>query len=271
MNGLDLVSSDGKIPDILEYNQKDYQERYSSAFITGFNHGSMAKGPVDINHVRKLVTTLNEKVVKVTQAISFNEATIESPLAGGSCSSIAFRIGCAALKFFEKSKNDSEGLIKCIKAVVEEINALSPSGRKEVRGVQAAFNTIHVDTAVKVKDICQNKIKALAALFDISISQSTDELVVQDSENCLKAFNKMVSNLSVGVYFVRILEKNDNHKLETQGHSTIYIKDEQGMELYFDTQLGLYDIGQARDFIYMSICSALKRFAVNVCKFHQLA
>lgn len=268
MNGIESCIREK--PDILEYNQRDYQKNYSAEFITGFHHGSMAKGPVDVKSVEAFVATLNEKVVNVTTAVSFKQEAIQPILEGGSCSSIALRVCQAALITLQQLDCQSSDLIDSVKAKIDQINALSPSGRKEVRSVQAAFNTIQVDTSMKVDDICQNKIKALAAFYDLKVCQSTEELAIEKSDDCERKFAETIKTLNPGVYLVRILQKEENHKLEKQGHSTVYIKDQHGEELYFDTQLGLYHVSEAQDLIYRSICSALRRFGVNACKFHQL-
>jgi hypothetical protein len=266
-----LISNAGNKPESLEYNQKDYKEGYCTEFVTGFTHGSMANGPVDVTKVKNIVAILNEKVASETKAVSFKADLVESRLKGGACSSIAFRVGCAALRYLQNPEDGSSGLIKCVKDIIEKVNVLNAAGRKDVRNVQAAFNTIFVDPLVKVNDISQHKIKALAAYYDVKVHHSTDELIVEDSAACKKKFEELIENLKPGVYLLRILQKENNHKLETQGHSTIYIKNEQGRALYFDTQLGLYDLSKTQNMIYRSVCSAKKRFAVDTCQFHQLS
>lgn len=254
----------------LGYNQKDYKEKYSQEFIIGFNHGSMAKGPIEINSVKEIVKGLNEKASHVTKVVNFNENSMDKDLIGGSCSSIALRVGLVGIKCLQESEDD-ESLTNCVRDIVEKIHNLPRSGRKEVRNLQAAYNTIQVDTSVKVDDISQEKIKALVSFFDMKVCQSSEELLVEETDSCEKVYDEMINKLKSGVYLVRVLQKENNHKLETQGHSTIYIKGKNGKELYFDTQLGLYDVSKAQDLIYRSMCSAKKQFAVDVCKFHQLA
>ncbi|MCE5317955.1 MAG: hypothetical protein LLG04_11445, partial [Parachlamydia sp.] len=83
---------------------------------------------------------------------------------------------------------------------------------------------------------------------------------------------EQMRRLPSGIFLLRIIEAADNHKLEVQGHSTLYIK-QKGRELYFDTQLGLYDLARKTDvpqpFVPSSILSAKTRFKVDLCKFHK--
>lgn len=255
-------------PAILGYNQMDYQKKYPEQFITGFTHGSMTKGPIDVNRAKEIVKILNEKISNNKAAVHFDESSIDKELTGGSCSSIAFRVGLIALEHLKNSNDD--GLPNCVKEIVEKMNKLPRSGRKEVRTLQGAYNTIQVDTSIKTDDISQEKIKALASFFDMKIGQSTEELIIDETDHCKTACDGMMNKLHAGVYLVRVIRKENNHKLETQGHSTIYIKLENGNALFFDTQLGLYNVDHKQDLIYQSMCALKRHFSVDACKFHQL-
>ncbi len=257
------------INNIPEYNRDNFFTIYGEHSITTFNHGSMASGPVDENQVKKIVEILNKKTIEITKVIDFKEDLIVKRLEGGSCSSIVFQISLVALRCL-KSTNEAPKLREIVKNSVNDINKSSKSGRQSIRNIQAAFNTISINTAEKVDKISQEKIKALVTYFDLKIVDSTEECLILETEEDKNSFSETINKLQNGVYLIRVIKKADNHKLEVQGHSTLYIKN-SAEELYFDTQLGLYKINGAKDIIYTSICSAKRRFEIDCCTFYQLS
>lgn len=284
MSSLSLMPNTEDAFAILPYEQRAYQESYSDAFIAEFNHNPLSKGPVDSIKVNNIVCQLNAEVARrQILSVYFDQQHIVDNLTGGSCSAIALKIAKVALDYLQGPGNQQQdGLLTSMAEIVKAIhteglknNKTCSNKRKELRSIQAAFNTICVDpTAAKMVDICQDKIKALATFYDIGVSHSTEELQLIETKSCLDKFESTRKNLEPGVYFLRVIQKEGNQKLEKHGHSTVYVKSDQAKEFYFDTQLGLYDLSKGDTnigrMIFLSMCSAKRRFNVDSYKFHKL-
>lgn len=130
-----------------------------------------------------------------------------------------------------------------------------------------------MDRTTAAADLSQEKIKAIVALENLTVSESTAGMQAENGPSFAEAMQQQMQKLTPGIYLLRILEAADNHKLEVHGHSTLYIK-QKGRELYFDTQLGLYDLAKktnaCQPLVSSSILSAKTRFQVDLCKFHKL-
>lgn len=102
------------------------------------------------------------------------------------------------------------------------------------------------------------------------VSASTDEIKVNDPKTSHLTVQKQLDELSEGVYLFRTIQFEENHKLETHGHSTVYIKYQKAI-FYFDTQLGLYDLSQGKEeLIFNSLLSANQHFHIDYSRFHKL-
>lgn len=272
---------------VLEYNKVVYQNYYSSNLVSDFNHGPLTKGDIDISHVEKMIKQLNEIASQTTKNIFFDVKKIVKSLEGGSCSAIAFSIAKTALVLLRKldmsSKNDRSQLVNKIAEAVKEINKSATNkktkysqSRKLIRSIQTAFNTITINHEIETKDVAQDKINALAGYYNVTVIESTEEIQVANNSLFEADLDKQLQKLSNGVHLLRIIHFENNHKLETQGHSVVYIKYNQELELCFDTQLGFYDLTldesseDKKHFLYHSLRSANERFHVDTCKFHKL-
>ena len=81
----------------IEYNSTRYADCYPLGKLASFNHGPLAKGPINREAIRKLIPELNEQAAKETEAIRFEAKRIENTLVGGSCSAIALKIAGLAV------------------------------------------------------------------------------------------------------------------------------------------------------------------------------
>lgn len=272
--------------DLLAYSKDVYQAFYKEGFLCDFNHGKLTKGEINIPFVKDTIKQLNE--IKGASNICFHPNAIENSLEGGSCSAIAFHIAQTAVSLFHQfdlsTKEDRlqfiDQIIKAVKAmdqVALKKNIKCSESRKTIRSIQAAFNTISIDLTQKTNDVAQDKIKALAAFYDLTVSTSTKQILVANNPSFEKDIDDQLKELSTGVHLLRIIQFEDNHKQETKGHSVVYIKYDQDIELYFDTQLGLYDLALSKSvdkdkkhLLYHSLLSANERFHVDSFKFHKL-
>lgn len=279
------ASSKGNIDvfEILPYELQAYREVYGDAFITEFKHDKMIQGAVDIIKVKEIVSELNRKTVhRNIQSIFFDEQHIDNYLSGGSCSAISFKVAKVVLDYLKNPINDrEEGVLQSMKNIVETIHTeglkdskIGSDKSQLIRSTQAAFNTISINRTINAVDICQDKIKAIAAYYDIEVSQSTKDLLLEETNASRKKFEAIKKELKSGLYLLRIIQKNDNQRLERHGHSTIYVKSPQGKQFYFDPQIGLYDLSKrnqkTQNMIFQSLCSAKKRFEIEYYKFHKL-
>lgn len=274
---------------VLGYEREIYQSYYEDEFIVDFIHKSFATGVVDVEEVQKTVTLLNEIAQKETQNISFNPGRIKKgeQLTGGACSTVALRVAQAVVELFEKlNKRDKLNdinkhfiLLNRIRRVIEEFNVAgtkrtpqSENFRKQTRSIQYAFNTITVDRTREVQDVCQDKIKALAAYYELNVSYSTPSVDVKNLAELELNVNKQLKSLKCGVHLLRMIDYKYNHKLENQGHSATYIKTPVG-EIYFDPALGLYQLLKEdgkTNLIYNALLSAQLRYKVDLFSFHKL-
>ncbi|MBA3815502.1 MAG: hypothetical protein H0X29_03090 [Parachlamydiaceae bacterium] len=240
-------------------------------FLASFDHSLLSKGPVIQEQVHDFVKKLNTKVLsEKINGITFNSKYIKPELRGGACSAIALRIACPLLDRVKHLPSNSSWDCQADAIdFVELINKSESIEKDQIRSVQAAFNTIIV-TSEKISDISQQKIRALAAFYDIKILYSTDEYVIEEGENFERKFLEQIKNLNQGVYLVRAIQEADNRKKESRGHSTIYIKDKKE-ELYFDPRLGLYKLNEQKKVFFESIYGSKRIYNLDNIKIHLLS
>lgn len=272
----------------LEYTKEAYRQYYAEKFITDYNHGPLTKGDIDPVDAKNMIALLNNRAKVSVTGVFFDEIRLENEVEGGSCSAIALKVAKLAVDLFNSLDVEAEDFCdQYLAKITDAVKSLNREGikksgpgkrfRKEIRSLQGAYNTICVDKSQKVDDIAQEKIKAIGSYYNLTVKQSTDQLNVKSNDNFEEDLNRQLQSLSDGVYLIRILQLEDNHKLETKGHSVVYVKHQKGLETYFDTQLGLYDLTIAdngnkekKHLIYHSLRSADMRFGVDCLKFHKL-
>lgn len=74
---------------------------------------------------------------------------------------------------------------------------------------------------------------------------------------------------------MRVIEKEENAKLEKQGHTSIYIKFSNQRGIYFDCNLELYNAQSSvqnskEPIVLSSMESASKRFNIDSCSIYRL-
>lgn len=269
---------------VLPYTGQAFRNNYEDEHIAEFVHRPFVEGMTHLDEARKIVGILNELSARETKSISFNPEMLSSnQLTGGSCSVLALRVAKAALGIIEElnkkahlSKFDKQLLL--FKKIQQEVEKMNDEGKKSpknqdvklrTRTLQQAFNTITVDRTVQVPDVSQDKIKALAGFYGLTVSQSTPEVQVKDNPDLRGQLNESLKSLECGVHILRIIDFKNNHKLENCGHSATYIKTPK-MVLYFDPALGLYHLFGKEDFIHNALLSANQRFNIDFFRFHKL-
>lgn len=109
---------------------------------------------------------------------------------------------------------------------------------------QAAYNTITVDRAAHQANpelIKMRKMQSLANYHNIKLTAATKSIKITEIDRKPKNFKKIIKALPQGCYVVRALSPKDNHKMESYGHTMIFIKGKK-FSAYFDNGDGAYDI-----------------------------
>ena len=258
---------------ILPYNREAYRLFYDTEFCQDFQHKPFVEGVTDKEEARSVVARLN--ACKVVGTISFNPDMITGDqLSGGACTVVALRVAEIAMQtqaMLQTCQDLTEHekqiiLLNKVSQQVLQMHAEGPEERKKVRTLQQAFNTITVDRDMKTVDVCQDKIKAMVALYGMTVSHSTAEVPVVGNPHLGCEFQREFQALQPGVYLLRIIDFKNNHKLEEQGHSATYIKTAE-MELYFDPALGLFNLfkgAKKTNLILHALYSAHLRFNVSL-------
>lgn len=274
---------------VLPYTTQAYQDLYEDEFITTFTHGSLAEGKTDPAKALKFVNQLNAGSSQVIPCITFNQKMLKgNQLTGGSCSAIAFRVGKEALSLLKslqggKQLNPSSRersfashlsrFVQMQELIATGTAADEKREQLEIRSEQMALNTITVDRdALRSGNAVAEKISAMAPFYGLKVVESSPELRVRENGQLETHLSKQMQSLKEGVYFLRIIIEENNHKLEQKGHSVVYIKTDRA-EYYFDAALGFYHLFQEStktNLIYNALLSANQRFEVDVLTFHRL-
>ncbi len=174
--------------------------------------------------------------------VKFERGRLESSCYGGTCSAQSLRF----------ADDVATSTTKPLHKRVLQVASNSKVADIDHRTDQVALNAISMDTSKSVDDFSKAKVESIVALRNFQVLSSTSSLeellnnksieMSDDSEvNLYRAFKKVVSHLSEGIYFSRLLYSADNHKKEEFGHSIIFIKSQEGNFLW-DPADGLYEI-----------------------------
>lgn len=270
---------------VLPYTVEAFQSFYEDEFISSFTHTNLAKGQIDPTQTLKLVERMNTEARLKMPCISFKREMLHGDqLSGGACSAIAFRVAKEALTVLKnlRGKDQFKPTQKAISFVlrfsefVRDLEELANSKRSQakllqstIRTEQTAFNTIFVDREmVRAGNAVPEKIGAMALFYGLKVMESTPELRVKENELLESQLMEQMRSLNEGVYILRIIQEERNHKLEEKGHTAVYINtgDER---YYFDPALGSYILLKT-NLIYNALLSANEKFGVDVLSFHRL-
>lgn len=273
-------------PKILPYTVQAYQDSYEDEFITSFTHEGLAVGVIDPEKAKGIVNRLNTGSCHVIPAITFNPKMVKGQLTGGACSAISFRVAKEAL-FLLKSIQENKELSRSSKEhcfashltrFIQIQEGMDKKEQLDVRTVQMALNTITVDReTIKSGNAVREKVSAMAPFYGLRVVSSCPEpsypeLSVRGNEQLENQLSEQMRDLQEGVYFLRIIIKEYNHKLEEKGHSIVYIKTGDS-QYYFDPQLGFYHLYPEvtkTNLVYNALLSANEKFGVDVLSFHRL-
>ena len=171
---------------------------------------------------------------RAAPGISFDPAIYQN--AGtiiGTCTAMSLEF---ATTYFRLRK-ESEGMNLNSEPFLDKLRSLKDSfeiSSEEMRSRQIVFSSITVDPE-KVIDASKSKIESCVKYHDFEIDYWSKELDISTDRDLLQ---QEIDSLPYGVYFVRMLEPKENHKLEAKGHSMIYVHEEEG-QLFYDNNRGL--------------------------------
>jgi hypothetical protein len=104
---------------------------------------------------------------------------------------------------------------------------------KKMRSRQWTYSSIRVNS--KEIDISKSKIESCIRSHGFEINYCSNEMDIAERDSWEKQFKK----LDLGVYFIRMIQPNSNNaKLESFGHSMIYIR-EMDATYFYDNNIGL--------------------------------
>ncbi len=140
---------------------------------------------------------------------------------------------------------------------------------EEMRSRQAAYSSITVDRTVDM-DVSRSKVESCITYHDFGIDYCSSEMDITD----IARLQQEVDSFSDGVYFIRMLQPGDNHKLEARGHSMIYVH-EEGLRLFYDNNWGLEKIpttNSATDgtLLCERLLNVHKQWDIPVVRFYRL-
>ncbi len=201
--------------------------------------------------------------------ISFNPQKIKPYLMGGTCSAMSMEFLNSYFKerqvCVQQSDQRSEMLVNRIRQMGQQF----ASSSYKMRTLQAAYNTIEVIQPDSAVDHTKNKVQSLANYYSFAIDYASPEIHIDKlrDENDL---SQTVQALPEGAFFVRIIEYENNKKLEKSGHSLVYIK-ENGLGVFYEPNQGALKLPELRhtSYLYEAFKSCWGRFQVSRARFYR--
>lgn len=207
--------------------------------------------------------------------IRFNEEKLGTYVKDGNCSAMSLDF---ATEFLKRMPTGAIRLNSALE-VIHQFSGkyFSRLGKnnpytQEFRDRQAAFNCIEVDPLVPEMDFSRLKMQALANFHDLILTESSKELTFhyENREEERVQLGEVLESLPTGVYILRNILPCMNEKREQWGHSTIFIKAEDGFLLY-DPNYGTHSIqGEASNALYNKLLNQFNDFEINQFRFHRL-
>lgn len=241
---------------------------YSPDRIVQVFKGSQAGCDGDVT-VRKCNEIFHKIVSKQPKTISFNEGKIAEEVKGGTCSAMAFDFAERYLEIRENPELNSQGnntLLNRVSKLGEDFKKSSLERRTE----QAAFNTIEVKKGVKQADYSRDKMQAILNYHDLKMDYSSKEISPNDLNN--NKLENELNSLPNGTYILRVIDPSNNEKLETQGHSAVFIK-ENNLGIYYDPNHGAkaFPYEKSTDVISSSLEEMADFFHVTHARFYRVS
>ncbi len=208
---------------------------------------------------------------RAAPGISFDSAIYhQCPAIIGTCTAMSLEFASTYFRLRKEWKNldpGSEPFLEKIRLVSGNFETSS----EEMRSRQSAFSSITVDRMVNM-DVSKNKIESCIKYHDFETDHCSKELDITTEAGLLQ---QEIDTLPHGIYFIRMLKPGDNHKLETKGHSMIYVH-EEGVGFFYDNNCGLEKISSAvsKGLVGTLLCERLlnvhRQWDIPMVRFYRL-
>lgn len=249
----------------LEQQPKATQQR-SSYLFRGTQAG--CQGSVTIEKVEAIRARLE---AEAAFGITFNSSKVKDTVEGGACSAMSLDFIDSYFKTKSICKEEPNYRSSLLLEKIRLNGTLFAKSSQQMKDLQAAFNTIEVLPSETPIDYSKNKVQSLANYYFLEINHSSKEIDTSTISNT-QDIAKEVDELPKGVFLIRIIKPEDNDKLETQGHSMVFIK-EEGVCLFYDPNFGVRDLSSDDDpskalFNNFKLC--LQTFKISKARFYQV-
>lgn len=202
--------------------------------------------------------------------IHFNKDKISDFIEGGTCSAMSLEFLNSYFKIRKECSILPEQRSEILLERVKQLGNFFASSSEEMRNRQTAYNTIEVDKLDPEIDYSKNKIQALANYHFLNIDHCSKEIDVSTLTN-ENELEPEIEALPHGAFLLRILEAADNEKLETHGHSLVYIK-EQDLGLFYDPNYGVRNLTSSghSKVLFNGFQDCFQTFKINKARFYRL-
>lgn len=166
------------------------------------------------------------------KGVLFTENLLQENCWGGTCS--AQSLNFAERFNYSKGNDLHERVCNAAEQCTESSLAL--------RTEQAALNAITKDVNIKTPDFSRAKVESIVALRDYKVDYASDSIPTNNFGKIdFNDFAHTVEQLPEGIFFIRILSKNSNHKEESYGHSVLFLNFAEG-HYFWDPMGGLVQL-----------------------------
>lgn len=141
----------------------------------------------------------------------------------------------------------------------------------ELRTQQAALNAITKDPEIEVKDFERAKVESIVALRDFDVVYASSPLKNDNGKIEFEDFAQEIKKLPEGLYFTRLLCKTNNHKLESFGHSVIFLNSSKGC-YFWDPSCASYQLAdhEVVKELYDRIGGTSSRWGLEAPRFYKI-
>lgn len=187
------------------------------------------RGEVSKEETKKFLPRLQRNP---SPGISFDATSVDhSSGIIGTCTamSIKFAVNYFRLRNEAFESTGSEQFQEKLRSLKSKFETSS----KKMRSKQLAYSSIKVTS--REIDTSKSKIESCVRSHGFEIDYCSNEMDINEKTSWEENLNK----LDYGVYFIRMIQpKTDNDKLESFGHSMIYIN-EKNAAYFYDNNVGL--------------------------------
>lgn len=137
---------------------------------------------------------------------------------------------------------------------------------KKMRSRQLAYSSIKVTS--KDIDTSKNKIESCVRSHGFEIDSCSSEMDINEK----RSWEEILNKLDHGVYFIRMIQPNsDNDKLESFGHSMVYIH-EKDAAYFYDNNVGLEKMPEMQrgKHLYNRLLTVHQKWNIPSMRFYRL-